>query len=73
MKKQRITGLVRIDLIKEYMKTNKLSQKRFAEMCNLNVWNLRHVLSDDCHFNAIYLFKIAKVMKVNVCDLLKTK
>ena len=71
MKRKRITGLVKIDLIKGFMKTKQLSQKSFAEICKINVWNLRHVLSDDCHFNMIYLLKIANAMKIDFRKLLK--
>lgn len=69
MKKVNFTGIIKIDLIKNYMKENNLSQKRFAEVCKINVWNLRQVLSDGKDFNIIYLFKIAKAMKIDVCNL----
>lgn len=70
MKKLKTTNIVKIDVIQKYIKDNKLSQKRFSEICGLNIWNLRHVLSGDCHFDARYIFKIAKAMNVKVIDLL---
>ena len=53
------------------MRINKLSQKGFTEVCKINVWNLKHVLSDDCHFNMVYLIKIADAMNLDFRNLLK--
>lgn len=70
MKKNNIiTGTVNIAKIKEYMKQNHLTQKQFAEKCNLNIWNLQSVLIDYKNYKLIYLFKIAKAMDVTVADL----
>lgn len=59
-----ITGVVKVDLIRRFIKENKLTQKQFAKMCNINVWNLKSVLSDYQNYNILYLFKIAKAMNI---------
>lgn len=68
-KKSIITETVNVSKIRDYMKQNNLTQKQFAEKCNLNIWNLQSVLSDYKNYKLIYLFKIAKAMDVTVADL----
>lgn len=68
-KKFSIEGLVKVDLIKNYIKENKLSQKEFAKICGINIWNLRAVLCGHVDFDVMYLVKIARVMNLRLSDM----
>ena len=66
-----IKNLVKTEKILNFIKENKLTKREFAEKCGINVWNLRKVLSGNANFDAVYLFKIAKFMKVQISRLLR--
>ena len=66
-----IENLVKTEKILNFIKENKLTKREFAEKCGINVWNLRKVLSGQTNFDVVYLFKIAKFMKIQVWELLK--
>lgn len=70
MKKIQVTGLIKINMIKEYMKRNHLTQKQFAEKCGIHIWNLQKVLDNHSDFSVVYLFKIAKTMQINLSQLI---
>ena len=71
MKRKTITGLVKIDLIKKFMKENKLSIKSFSKDCGIGIGSLRYILSDKCNFCFKNLIKIARVMNIDFRKLLK--
>ncbi len=63
-------NLVKTETISNFIKENKLTKREFAAKCGINVWNLRKVLSGNANFDVVYLFKIAKFMNVQICELL---
>ena len=65
-----IKNLVKTEMISNFIKENKLTKREFAAKCGINVWNLRKVLSGNSNFDVVHLFKIAKFMNVQICDLL---
>ena len=64
-----IENVVKTETILNFIKENKLTKRKFAEKCGINLWNLQKVLSGQTNFDVVYLFKIAKFMNVQVCDL----
>ena len=63
-------NIVKTEMISNFIKENKLTKREFAEKCGIKVWNLRKVLSRQINFDVVYLFKIAKFMNMQVCNLL---
>ena len=63
-------NLVKTEKILHFIKENKLTKREFAERCGIKVWNLQKVLSGNANIDVVYLFKIAKIMKIEICDLL---
>ena len=63
-------NLVKTEKILHFIKENKLTKREFAERCGIKVWNLQKVLSGNANIDVVYLFKIAKIMKIEIFDLL---
>lgn len=66
-----ITGTIKIQLIKDFMKKKNLTRMEFAEMCKISVKDLRKVLDDYSDFEPIVLLKIARTMGLGFADLVK--
>lgn len=65
-KKLSLEGVIKIDLIKNYMKEHGYTQKSFAAACHISIGTLRRVLDNHSDFRTDKLFKIAKVMQIHV-------
>ena len=61
--------IIKTELIAEYIKQNNLSKKKFCELSKISVATLNKVLSGKTNINFIAIFKIAKVMNINACEL----
>lgn len=61
--------LVNVDLIKEHIKTNNLTKREFCKQCNISVSTLYKILQGKTNFDLVFIFRIAKSMKVEVKDL----
>ncbi len=55
--------------IREYMWENKLTKQEFANMCGISTDILRKILKGYINFRISAIFKIARVMKIEVKDL----
>lgn len=66
-----ITGTIKIQLIKDFMKKKNLTRMEFAEMCKISVKDLRKVLDDYSDFEPIVLLRIARTMGLDFADLVK--
>lgn len=55
--------------IKEFIFENKLTKKKFCEMCKISVSTLNKILNDQTNVGIIAIFKICRVMKINIVDL----
>lgn len=63
---ERLKGVLKIELIKIYMKNNNLSYTKFAKQCNISVCTLKAILTDGANFNMKYLLRIAKIMNIKI-------
>ena len=57
-------NIIKIQKIEEYMKSHNLSEKRFAEKCNLSLKELQAILQNHDFFEPIWIFKISRVMGI---------
>lgn len=52
-----------------YMKENNLSKTKFCKMCKVSPFVLQKILQNNCTFRITALFKIARVMKIQVYEM----
>lgn len=51
------------------MKKNKVTKTVFCKKCNISYNTLKKILKNQTNFRIVALFKVAKVLKTNICDL----
>ena len=57
---------IKTEIIGSYMKEHNLSKNKFCKMCNVNIQTLNKILNNDFRFRVNALFKIARVLKIEV-------
>ena len=57
---------IKTEIIENYMKEHNLSKNKFCKMCNVNIQTLNKILKNDFRFRVNALFKIARVLKIEV-------
>ena len=62
-------NLIKTELIENFMSEKKLSKVGFCKECKISVATLNKILRNNDNLRIIALFKIAKVMKINISDL----
>ena len=61
-----MNNTIKIGIIEKFMKENKISKTTFCKMCKISPITLNKILTNDNNFKIIALFKIAKVIKIQV-------
>lgn len=64
--------IVNTQKIIEYIDVNNLTKTDFCKLCKISISTFNRILSGKDFYLAT-LFKIAKIMQVNVCNLFNTK
>lgn len=57
---------IKTEIIEKYMNENKLSKTKFCKMCKISPSTLNKIMTNDDNFGIIALFKIARVIEVQV-------
>lgn len=60
---------INVDMIKNYLTENKLSNTAFCKVCKISPSTLNKIISNKDNFRIIALLKIARVIKVQVHQL----
>ena len=60
---------IRIELIENFIKENNLSKSKFCEMCKISQGTLNKIMTNSENFRIIALFKIARVLKIQVFEM----
>ena len=60
---------IKTELIKRFMEENELSKSEFCAMCKINLETYRKIMSNDFDFSIRALFRIAKVLGVEVFEM----
>ena len=53
-------------LIENFIKDNNLSKSKFCKMCKISQSTLNKIMTNSENFKIIALFKIARVLKIQV-------
>ena len=64
-----MTKYIKISLIETYIKNNSFTITKFCKLCNINPQTLKKIMQNKSNFNISSLFKIAKVMKLEIHEL----
>ena len=57
---------IKTELIENFIKENNLSKSKFCEMCKISQSTLNKIMTSNENFRIIALFKIARVLKIQV-------
>ena len=65
-----LKDVIKTEVFEDYMKEHKLSKSRFCELCGISVATYNRIISRQ-NIRILALFKIAKVIKVEVWQMFK--
>lgn len=57
---------IKTELIENFIKENNLSKSKFCKMCKISQSTLDKIMTSNENFRIIALFKIARVLKIEV-------
>ena len=57
---------IKSELIENFIKDNNLSKNKFCKMCKISQSTLDKIMTNSENFRIIALFKIARVLKIQV-------
>lgn len=57
---------IKTELIENFIKDNNLSKSKFCKMCKISQSTLDKIMTNNENFRIIALFKIARVLKIQV-------
>lgn len=57
---------IKTELIENFIKDNNLSKSKFCKMCKISQSTLNKIMTNSENFKIIALFKIARVLKIQV-------
>ena len=60
---------IKTELIENFIKENNLSKSKFCEMCKISLSTLNKIMTNSGNFRIIALFKIARVLKIQVFEM----
>ena len=60
---------IKTELIENFIKENNLSKSKFREMCKISQSTLNKIMTNSENFRIIALFKIARVLKIQVFEM----
>ena len=60
---------IKTELIENYIKENNLSKSKFCKMCKISQSTLYKIMTNGENFRIIALFKIARVLKIQVFEM----
>ncbi len=61
-----MNNTIKVEIIKKFMMENKISKRKFCKMCKISFSTLNKIMSKDDNFRITTLFKIARVIKIQV-------
>ena len=57
---------IKTELIENFINDNNLSKSKFCKMCKISQSTLNKIMTNSENFRIIALFKIARVLKIQV-------
>lgn len=65
--------IINTDLIKNYMKENRLTKTEFCKLCGLSKSSLNKVLNGNLNIYISTLFKVSKAINVKFSEIFRLK
>ena len=59
-------NIIKTELIIDYLKSNNLSKSKFCKLCKISYRTLNKILLGDTNFEVIALFRIAKMLGIQI-------
>ena len=60
---------IKTELIENFINDNNLSKSKFCKMCKISQSTLNKIMTNSENFKIIALFKIARVLKIQVFEM----
>lgn len=60
---------IKTELIENFIKENNLFKSKFCKMCKISQSTLNKIMTNSENFRIIALFKIARVLKIQVFEM----
>ena len=60
---------IKTELIENFIKDNSLSKSKFCKLCKISQSTLNKIMTNSENFRIIALFKIARVLKIQVFEM----
>jgi predicted transcriptional regulator len=57
---------IKTEIFENYIKENNLSKTKFCKLCKISLSTFKKIMAHEDNFRIIALFKIAKVIKIQV-------
>ena len=57
---------IKIEIIEKYMLENNISKTKFCKICKISPNTLNKIMTNDFNFEIVALFKIARIIKIEV-------
>ena len=68
-KENKMKDKIKAELIDEFLRTNKLSVDEFCKIAKISKVDLQKIYEQNFDFDIEVLFKITKIMKINICNI----
>ena len=60
-------------IVKDYIKNNKLTVKQFCENCKISYYSYRQFMNDDLKISVPKVFRMARIIGVHLCFMFNKK
>lgn len=62
-----------INVIKNYLKENNLTIKKFCKICNIKYYNYRQMIKNDFNIYSNVLYKVCRTINIKLADLINVQ
>ena len=59
------------ELIENYLAANKISKTKFCKLCGISLYTLQKIMNNNRNYQIAALFKIAKLLKIQVYQMFR--
>ena len=66
-------NIIKTDMIENYRRKKGLSKKSMCQLCKMSISTYNKIISNKTNFRLLAIFRIAKVMQVDVSKLLSER
>ena len=70
VKGDNMKNIIKTELIENFIKENNLSKSKFCKICKISQSTLNKIMTNSENLRIVALFKIARVLKIQVYQML---